>query len=117
MDRTAPHPVKTLKTPRTTRRLKLQTRKPENNGDLSRGGGGLKVNWPRSRLEIHLRYVGSPEETRWRCESAGRASYGSRRSRVARRGKRKFDRPWVVQKAEQVNFFLGCARADFFKPP
>ena len=34
----------------------------------------MKVNWPRSRLEIHLRYVGSPEETRWRCELAGTKS-------------------------------------------
>ena len=32
---------------------------PEN-GQLSRSGGGLKVNWPRPRLEIRLRYVGSP---------------------------------------------------------
>ena len=39
------------------------------------------------------------------------ASYGSRRSRVARRGKRKFNRPRVVQKADQVYLVLGCARA------
>ena len=44
------------------------------------------------------------------------ASYGSRRSRVARRGERKF-RPRVVQKVDQVYLVLGCARADFFKPP
>ena len=48
---------------------------------------------------------------------ASRASYGSRRSRVGRRGKRKFNRPWVVQKADQVYLVLGSARADFFKPP
>ena len=44
---------------------------------------------------------------------APRASYGSRRSRVARRGKRKFNRPRIVQKANQVGLVLGCARADF----
>ena len=31
---------------------------------------------------------------------APRASYGPRRSRVARRGKRKFNRPRVVQKTD-----------------
>ena len=44
---------------------------------------------------------------------APRASYGSRRSRVARRGKRKFNRSRVDQKADQVYLVLGSARADF----
>ena len=72
------------------------------NGKLSRSGGGLKINRPKPRLDIHLRYVGSAEETRWRCELAGtpRSSYGSRRNRVARREKREFNRPRVVQKAD-----------------
>ena len=48
---------------------------------------------------------------------APRASYGFRRNRVARRGKKKLNRPRFVQKANQVNLVLGCARADFSKPP
>ena len=48
---------------------------------------------------------------------APRASYDSRRSRVARRGKRKFNRSRVVQKADQVYLVLGSARTDFAKPP
>ena len=39
--------------------------------ELSTSGGDVKVNWPRPRLEIRPRYVGSPEETRWRCEFQG----------------------------------------------
>ena len=48
---------------------------------------------------------------------APRASYGSRRSHVARRGKIKFNRSRVVQKADQVYLVPGSARADFPKPP
>ena len=48
---------------------------------------------------------------------APRASYGSHRSRVARRGKRKSNRSRVVQKADQVCLVLGSARAEFSKPP
>ena len=48
---------------------------------------------------------------------APRASYGSRRSRVARRGKRKVYRSRVVQKADQVYLVLGSACNDFSKPP
>ena len=45
----------------------LMTPKKE---ELSRSGGGLKVNWPRPRLEIRLPDVGFPKETHWRCELA-----------------------------------------------
>ena len=48
---------------------------------------------------------------------APRASYGSRRGRVARRGKRKFNRSRVFHKADQVYLVLGSACADFSKPP
>ena len=48
---------------------------------------------------------------------APRAFYGSRRSRVAHRGKGTFNRSRVVQKADQVYLVLGSARADFSKPP
>ena len=48
---------------------------------------------------------------------APRTSYGFRRSRVARPGKRKFNRSRVVQKADQVYLVLDSARADFSKPP
>ena len=41
---------------------------------------------------------------------APRALNGSRRSRVARRGKREFDRPRVVQKADQVYLVRLCSR-------
>ena len=44
---------------------------------------------------------------------APRASYVSRPSRVARRGKRKSNRSRVVQKADQVYLVLGSARAGF----
>ena len=75
MVRTAPHPVKNARNiannPKATTPHPITKKK---NGELSRSGSGLKVNWPRPRLEIHLRYVGSPEETRWRCEIAGTKS-------------------------------------------
>ena len=45
-----------------------------NNEELSRGGRGFKVNWPRPRLEIQLRYVVFPEQTHFRCELAGTKS-------------------------------------------
>ena len=78
----------------------------------------MKVNWPRPRLEVRLRFVGSPEEKHWRCELAGTKSLGdSRRSRVARRGKREFNRSQVIQKADQVYLVLGSDRADLSKPP
>ena len=44
------------------------------NEELSRSGGGLKVNWSRTRLEIRLRYVRFPEEAHWRCELASAKS-------------------------------------------
>ena len=48
---------------------------------------------------------------------APRNSYGSRRSRVAPRVKRKFIRSRVVQKADKVYLVLVSARADFSTPP
>ena len=75
MVRIAPHPVKKRSKHREQPKGKdFKLHNPEKNGKLSRSAGGLKVNWSRSRLEIHLRYVGSPEETRWQCELAGTKS-------------------------------------------
>ena len=71
--------------PKTRRRLSGHYEQPKDkdsnlitpkNEELSRIGGGLKVNWPRPRLEIRLRYVGFPEETHyWRSELAGTKSF------------------------------------------
>ena len=70
MEKTAPNPDQDSQNT-TNNDSNLITPK---NGELSTSGGGLEVNWPRPRLEIRLRYVGSPEETHWRCELAGTKS-------------------------------------------
>ena len=46
-----------------------------------------------------------------------RASYDPRRSRVARRRGKKFNRPRVVQTSDQIYPAFGCNGADFPKPP
>ena len=118
MGRTAANPTKTLRTLQTSRRQRLRPHNSKKREEPSGSDGGLKVNWPRPRQEIRLRYVVFPEETHWRCKVASTKSLVRLPSKsCSAPGKRKFNRSRVVQKADQVYLVLGSARADFFKPP
>ena len=69
----------------------------------------------RASTFVYVTLDSSRKRTGYVNLQAPRASYGSRRSRVARWGKRKFNRSRVVQKADQVYLVLGSARAEFFQ--
>ena len=54
---------KPQRTPETKRRKNTDLKNPEKRGTIGRNGDA-KIMYPRLRLEIHLRYVGAPEQTR-----------------------------------------------------
>ena len=62
--RNTPKPAQeTEKTPEPIDKKKPRPRNPEKRKTIKRSGGA-KISCPRLRFEIHLRYVGPPEQTR-----------------------------------------------------
>ena len=94
---------------------KVQENVKKQNIDCSREA---KVCYPRWRLEILLRYAGPRSKHASQVNlQTPRTSYSSRRNRVARQRKRKFDRSRVVHKSNQIYSIRWCSRADFPEPP
>ena len=78
----------------------------------------MKVNRPRACLEMHVLYIGFPEETTWRCERAGtKGLVGLPSKSCSMREEEEVNRSRVVRKAYQVYLVLGSARTEFAKLP
>ena len=98
---TAPDPT-TRKTSRSRTNHATKSRKTSRKNEME-CSREAKANYPRWRLEIRLRYAGSPSKHASQANlQTPRSPYSFYRSRVARLRKRKLDRSRVVQKSNQI---------------